>query len=708
MTMQEKLAYHQNSSQALPPGLYLGYLKLCSAVDQIRVLVPEQLPNILCHVKIRSNSNVSREEWEWLQNLTSMEEPIPSEQELETSQQLFLQEIQGAIRELMQLVNIPLHEAKDFRLYSQEVLDFGRQVSFLLLLPPSDDVCTAPGQNNPYTPQSGFLTLPLQIFELVHFFIYDHEFISQYCQVSAFLELESLLSQQSLREAFSDSELTTAKQRHQQVQDYIQQMEEIWREMRWMMDALQHARYKQPSCGLPLVWFVKESSTAQNEKTQSTSSHLDFLPSPTPSPEMSRKLNSDSHGMSDEEGSSEVFLATDSDYDSSSAQSPRELDLVYSSSSGLECCRRRAVRPLRDSAPDVLQSHELKMPTMPPPKEPQPLSEQYDSDFVLPSRQIELLRITEKRQAYCVRTSSLDFPKPFCHGARKSCPGSVDSSPTESRTAGHCSSVPPGTRPAFSSSHDWHAESSGAVFRTRSVEWTQTFQETPEPGRVANWGRLPGSFIVRVCAQYETGLSKETSVKLPLTKKMSAEDMVKLVVQETNEASRKVLGNANALCYSEEQLSHFALVFVSEDVEQWLPNHFLPLSLQKTWPNGRFCVRIKDTSPLLFGMAQPQRYEGKGTRRRTNEQTNKTKEHPTSNEWKAHHQCFLLNRQFWAGRCGPGAYWAVCCFCMFACMCVCVCVRVCFILPKRQQDLIVMTSVSEGETQEPFFGVGGR
>uniref|UniRef100_A0A8C5SEA7 Uncharacterized protein n=1 Tax=Laticauda laticaudata TaxID=8630 RepID=A0A8C5SEA7_LATLA len=350
---------------------------------------------------------------------------------------------------------------------------------------------------------------------LVHFFIYDHEFISQYCQVSAFLELESLLSQQSLREAFSDSELTTAKQRHQQVQDYIQQMEEIWREMRWMMDALQHARYKQPSCGLPLMWFVKESSTAQNEKTQSTSSHLDFLPSPTPSPEMSRKLNSDSHGMSDEEGSSEVFLATDSDYDSSSAQSPRELDLVYSSSSGLECCRRRATRPLRDSAPDVLQSHELKMSAMPPPKEPQPLSEQYDSDFVLPSRQIELLRITEKRQAYCVRTSSLDFPKPFCHGARKSCPGSVDSSPTESRTAGHCGSVPPGTKPAFGSSHDWHVESS-AVFRTRSVEWTQTFQETPEPGRVANWGRLPGSFIVRVCAQYETGLSKETSVKVLL------------------------------------------------------------------------------------------------------------------------------------------------------------------------------------------------
>ncbi|XP_025059431.1 ankyrin repeat and fibronectin type-III domain-containing protein 1-like [Alligator sinensis] len=495
ITVQDKLAYHQRSSQALAPGLYLGYLKLCSAVDQIRVLVPDRLPNILCHVKIRSNSNISREEWEWLQNLASAEESIPTEPESETSQNLLYQELQVAIKELMNLVNIPLQEAKDFRLYSQEVLDFGGQVSFLLLMPPSDDVCTAPGQNNPHTPRSGFLTLPLQIFELVHFFTYDREFITQYCQVSALLELESLLSQQSLREAFSDSELTTAKQRHQQVQDYIQQMEEIWREMRWIMDALQHARYKQPSCGVPLTWFLHESTSAMKEKTQSTSSHLDYLPSPTPSPETSRKLNSDSHGLSDEEGSSEVFLATDSDYDSSRAQSPKELDLVYSSS-GPDCCGRKITRTLRDSAPDVLQTHELKTPPLPS-EEPRPPPELYDSDFVLPSRQIELLRITEKRQAV----------------ARKSCPGSVDSSPTETRTAAHCGLLRLGTGSSFSPEHSQAIENSEPVFRTRSAEWSRTFQETLEPGCLTNRGKKPDSITLRVCPQYETGLSKETSIK---------------------------------------------------------------------------------------------------------------------------------------------------------------------------------------------------
>ncbi|XP_071880144.1 ankyrin repeat and fibronectin type-III domain-containing protein 1 isoform X4 [Anas platyrhynchos] len=595
ISVQDKLAYHQRSSHALSPGLYLGYLKLCSAVDQIRVLVPEQLPNILCHVKIRSNPNISREEWEWLQKMASMEEPVPAEPEAETSQNHLFQELQAAIKELMTLVNIPLQEAKDFRLYSQEVLDFGGQVSFLLLLPPSDDVCTAPGQNNPYTPQSGFLTLPLQIFELVHFFTYDREFITQYCQVSALLELESLLSQQSLREAFSDAELSTAKQRHQQVQDYIQQMEEIWREMRWIMDALQHARYKQPSCGVSLSGFLSTSSSAMKEKTQSSSSHLDFLPSPAPSPETSRKLNSDLHGLSDEEGSSEVFLATDSDYDSSRAQSPKELDLV-SSSSGPECCGRRAPRSLRDSAPDVLQSHELQPVPLPPP-EPRPPPELYDSDFVLPSRQIELLRITEKRQAYCVRTSSLDFPKPLCPVARKSCPGSVDSSPTESRTpGGHGGQLRLGTGSAPSPERG----------RTRSAEWTPSCQEPLEqPGCLADRGKKPGSVTLRVCPQYETGLSKETSVKLHITSQTSAGEVVKLVVLEMNDVSRGVLGASAAFCYGEEQLEHFGLVFASEESERWLPDDSLPLALHAARPDGRFFVRIKETSPLVlqFGPA---------------------------------------------------------------------------------------------------------
>ena len=59
-SVQEKLAYHRRSRKQLSPGLYLGYLKLCTSMDQIRALVPQKLPNVLCHTKIRDNANVSR------------------------------------------------------------------------------------------------------------------------------------------------------------------------------------------------------------------------------------------------------------------------------------------------------------------------------------------------------------------------------------------------------------------------------------------------------------------------------------------------------------------------------------------------------------------------------------------------------------------------------------------------------------------------
>ncbi|XP_060951586.1 ankyrin repeat and fibronectin type-III domain-containing protein 1 [Limanda limanda] len=166
ITLHEKLAYHRRSRKLLPPGLYLGYLKLCTSVEQIRALVPQKLPNVLCHTKIRDNSNVSREEWQWLQALSCLEESLEMDQDRQSAPHRLLKELRNAIKGLMAHINVPGNQAQEFRIYSQEVVEFGEKVSFLLLLPPSDEVCTAPGQNNPYSPRSGFLTIPLQIFEL--------------------------------------------------------------------------------------------------------------------------------------------------------------------------------------------------------------------------------------------------------------------------------------------------------------------------------------------------------------------------------------------------------------------------------------------------------------------------------------------------------------------------------------------------------------
>lgn len=149
-----------------------------------------------------------REEWDWIQTLSaagekerSGEDSEEAEPRAESHAPLLYYELQTAIKSLLKLINLPLHQvrslaftsftlqfarfedvsillcsvtmvtvvslqARHFRLYSQEVVELGHGVSFLLLLPAADDVCSAPGQSNPYTPLSGFLHLPLQMFEL--------------------------------------------------------------------------------------------------------------------------------------------------------------------------------------------------------------------------------------------------------------------------------------------------------------------------------------------------------------------------------------------------------------------------------------------------------------------------------------------------------------------------------------------------------------
>lgn len=62
LALQDILAYHRRSCHRLTTGLYLGYLKLSSSVDQIKVLVSQRTPNMLCHTRIRENGNVSRSE----------------------------------------------------------------------------------------------------------------------------------------------------------------------------------------------------------------------------------------------------------------------------------------------------------------------------------------------------------------------------------------------------------------------------------------------------------------------------------------------------------------------------------------------------------------------------------------------------------------------------------------------------------------------
>ncbi|MED6272047.1 hypothetical protein CHARACLAT_026356, partial [Characodon lateralis] len=278
--------------------------------------------------------------------------------------------------------------------------------------------------------QADLVRLLLQT-QLVHFCTYKEKFISLYCRLSSVLDLDALITQQALREAITDGEVTTARSRHQLILDYIQQLDEKRRDLRWITDALQYARYKQPRGGVIITCLVDTNAPegdSGQQKTDSTSSTMDYVPTPSPSPELRRrKAISDSLLGSDEDGSSEVFLPTDSDYDSSDALSPREMDLLYSPASDLS---QQVMHSLGGSAPDVLQIHELRYSVCSPTDHPVSTSRK---DPLLPistSPSTDLQFPTSPQPAPRSRTLPTSPSLPLSPRFYKDLPSSLSLSPT--------------------------------------------------------------------------------------------------------------------------------------------------------------------------------------------------------------------------------------------------------------------------------------
>ncbi|KFM56979.1 Ankyrin repeat and fibronectin type-III domain-containing protein 1, partial [Stegodyphus mimosarum] len=251
-SLQEMIMYSQVSNKPLPKGLYVGYMKLKSSVDAIRVVVPRMTPNVLPHAKIRDNPHVSCEEWQWFKNLSTGCLPsAPSEFQVKFQKALSL-----ATKQLLSELDIPENVADLHRYYDVEVIELSEDVAFILVLPPVDSVCSVPGQCDEITSRPDCIPLPIQIFEMIHMTTYQSSFITRYSRLSSILEMDNMLAHHAQREAFSTSELSEAKSRLSQLQEFQTQVDNMWRAVRWIMDVLTFARDKQGSNGIPLkdIW----------------------------------------------------------------------------------------------------------------------------------------------------------------------------------------------------------------------------------------------------------------------------------------------------------------------------------------------------------------------------------------------------------------------------------------------------------------------
>lgn len=268
-SIQNKITYHQLSSIKLNRGLYLGYLKMQSSVDLIQIVVPAKTPNVLPYCKIRDNPFVSAEEWNHLKKVihTSVsdstvkvcvaEEEKDSSNESSTVDQgkLFVETVAVAVNQLFSYMGIDFQDFETHRLYDAEIIELTEDVSFLIVVPPVENVCLVPGTRDIFLQRGDLLTLPIQIFEMVQLNAYQKNIIDCYSKLSCILELEIVQAQHKHREAFSSTEVSAAKDKLTKLQELQSQMNDIWKGARWLIDVITFSRDRGFSQSVSILIF---------------------------------------------------------------------------------------------------------------------------------------------------------------------------------------------------------------------------------------------------------------------------------------------------------------------------------------------------------------------------------------------------------------------------------------------------------------------
>ncbi|XP_012152665.1 ankyrin repeat and fibronectin type III domain containing protein wide awake isoform X3 [Megachile rotundata] len=620
-SIQEQMTYHQVSSIKLSKGLYLGYLKMQSSVDLIQVVVPAKSPNVLPHCKIRDNPHVSAEEWDYLKRITRMyasdvsvkdseeKENVTNELQGTEQQKLFVELVSATARRLFNYMEINPEDSLVHRLYDAEVIDLTHDVSFLIAVPPAETACCVPGTREILLQRGDLLSLPIQVFEMVHLNTYQKDVINRYSRLSCILELDTAQAQHNHREAFSSLELSVAKDKLARLQDLQTQVNTVWKGARWLIDVITFARDRgssqQSSTSQTVGISMKHLLSLDRNKSNSNSNSLkrSLLQLPPRDP----KLVKSSPGRGSWPGpnvtnSSSNLLTTEfskSEQQLPSGQYVRKGSNTSNVSTGSE--------PQKSSIPMSSTSNLTNTTSGGSNNHLVPLQ----NTRLPPSKSEDTLILTKykhsprNRSATITSASASTSPllsiKPMIYGgsllsvstAMTNTTSLLSVSNTNSDSLHSLSSDEYSTPNSSVCIKSGHVKSkptkptaSVAAMATGSLE-SQLEEEKDEATMMP--APLPG--ILQVYAAYETGLASGTSLKLHVTPRTTAREVVNLVVKQLNMAV--VLKGQEGPIYTADELPNFCLVAVIGARERCLRDDFKLLQLQNPWKKGRLYVRQK-------------------------------------------------------------------------------------------------------------------
>ncbi|ULT82585.1 hypothetical protein L3Y34_012087 [Caenorhabditis briggsae] len=252
------LNFYEASQIQLQRGLYVGYLKLHSSLNSIRVVVPDVLPSMLPFTRVRDNPHLTREEWEWIKSIDLNETFYATK-----AQERIHSDIAHAIHRLLNELDIDPDLVPGTRLYHAEIVQPDDNTTVLLILPRADDVCSAPTGSTKTTEyiesKRQCNSVPMPVFDMIHFLTYQTNFLTSYCKLSIFLEHFMMISQFEQRKCLLENDSKVYKNQTEILTEFQKRLEEIWQNARWISRVASEARDKHVKVSknaIPLTRFM--------------------------------------------------------------------------------------------------------------------------------------------------------------------------------------------------------------------------------------------------------------------------------------------------------------------------------------------------------------------------------------------------------------------------------------------------------------------
>ncbi|XP_039490699.1 uncharacterized protein LOC120451248 isoform X2 [Drosophila santomea] len=560
-------------------------------------------------------------------------------------QRLFLYDLTNAMHKLFASMNIKIADATTHRLYDVEVIEHSPDISFLVVCPSAESSCAVPGQSELLLQRDDLASLSIQAFEMIHLRTYQPAIIQKYARLSCILELDTALATHSLREAFSSSELQAAKERLATLQELSASLTIVWKSVRWLMDVVAYARNKNAQPSLAMREILDFAQQRQDESVAtsaggSANKQLLQLPIreskfsktgqgrgswPGPGTSEDQSQNKPEHSKSEQN----LELSAITPVEPATKQVPtqqqpqqqtQQQQLLQVSNiseyAGSICSEVSFRKNSGDSMSSTYTSRSFYSAV-----DSASDGNSTNSVFAIPPSRsddtlADALRHSQAVAAQRKRTSSniASHTNPLI---------TVHSSNSAPYLAGSSVSLRSGNgafatdlehkplKPATKAASSANLREGGPYLKStlaelRAVGGEEPVASTSKASSMKSLSRQSSeedsascsslnaeqtSGIIQVYTAYSTGLASGTSLKIHVTPKTTAREVINLVVKQLNMAV--VLKGNNGPIYGPEMLENFCLVAVIGARERCLRDDFKPLQLQNPWKKGRLYVRKK-------------------------------------------------------------------------------------------------------------------